>query len=99
MSLPRPSLLDEADPRLFLDQVAWGWRPSERLQRLAYYPEFLARLVSVESHGLRDGLIHSAARIFGTTIRAVRADLRAAEDLAALERMGRLAARPSRSAP
>jgi len=94
MSVTRPSLLDEADPRLFLDAVKWGWRPSERLQRLAYYREFLARLVNVETHGERDGLVVAAADVFGTTRTAIRRDLRAAAELATLERM---ASRPPRS--
>ena len=99
MSVPRPSLLDEADPRLFLDSVKWGWRPSERLQRLAHYPQFLARLVSVETHGERDALVIAAAAIFGSTRTAIRRDLRAAEDLLRIEMMARMPSRPPRGAP
>jgi hypothetical protein len=97
MSGTRQPILDEADPRLFLDSVKWGWRPSERLQRLRFYAPFLDRIVNAETHGERDALVHEAARVFGCTVRSIRKDLRAAEDLRSLETMAKMPPRPPRS--
>jgi hypothetical protein len=98
MSVTRPRFnLEEADARELLAYVSAGWRPSERLHCLAYYRPSLERIASAETHGERDALVYEAARIFGCTVRSIRKDLRAAEDLRRLEMMAKMPPRPPKN--
>lgn len=57
------------------------------LSRVPYYPNFLALLAEEPMAGARDALIVEGRRVFRTTVRAIRRDLQALEEVRHLERM------------
>ena len=55
--------------------------------KMPHYPQFLALLSDEPMAGVRDALIVEGRRVFRTTVRAIRRDLRALEEVRHLERM------------
>jgi len=98
MSTRRP-ILEEEDALGFLDAIDFGYRRREFWNTLPLYQEFLQRLVGVESHGERDGLVRAASRVFRIGVGAIKADLRALDEVHALERMSHIPPRAPRSTP
>ena len=100
MSAAGDRILTEGTARELLDYVRWGW-PGRReaVNRLRFYKIFLARIEHAETHGGRAALVILGAEVFATTRRTIRADLKAAADLARIERMAKIPPRPRESAP
>jgi hypothetical protein len=99
VNAPRREILDHEDALEFLSALDFAYWKNEYWNRLKFYDAFLKRLVAEESHGRRDGLVHAASRVFRIGVRAIRADIRAAEDRRRLEMIMKLPPRPPRSEP
>ena len=83
------------DPLALLTKLEkWprGW--ASDTQQIRLYPHLLSLIEAQPSTGIRDLLLARARDVLGTTIRAMRRDLRALAEVRSLEAM---AARPTRS--